>query len=229
MTDSSLFERAKLALTVASISQLPAPGAGEVAFAGRSNAGKSSAINVLVRQKRLAFVAKTPGKTRTIQFYSLDQLGFLVDLPGYGYAKVSESQRRQWHAVLEKYLASRDSLRGLVLLMDVRHPLTPLDRQMLAWFAPRGLPVHILLTKSDKLSRGAASKALEHVRAELIRSGFNVSVQLFSSIRRTGVDEVQSIVATWLGIASSPDACIDRRAQIKTPGSRGAPTGGKVP
>lgn len=229
MTDSSCFERAKLALTVASISQLPAPGAGEVAFAGRSNAGKSSAINVLVRQKRLAFVAKTPGKTRTIQFYSLEQAGFLVDLPGYGYAKVSESQRRQWHTVLENYLAKRDSLRGLVLLMDIRHPLTSLDRQMLEWFAPRGLPMHILLTKSDKISRAAAATTLQRVRAELASGGFAASVQLFSSLHRTGTDGVRSIVASWLGIPLNPGVCSSRTAQIKTPGSRGAPTGGKVP
>ncbi len=200
MTIPPLFQKVELALTVGQISQLPPPGAGEIAFAGRSNAGKSSAINTLVERKGLAFVAKTPGKTRTIQFYSIGDAGFLVDLPGYGYAKVSEVQRRQWHRLLEEYLTTRASLRALVLIMDIRHPLTPLDRQMLAWFAPRGLPVHILLTKSDKLSRGDAKSTLLQVRAELAANFPMGSAQLFSSLHRTGTEDARAVIADWLGV-----------------------------
>ncbi len=152
----SVFDHAKLLRTVAELDQLPLPSGREVAFAGRSNAGKSSAINAITRRKRLAYVARQPGKTRTIQLYEVSPERFLVDLPGYGYARVSESVRKQWGRLVDGYLAQRAALQGLILIMDVRHPLTPLDRHLLAWFAPRGIPVHILLTKADKLSRNQA-------------------------------------------------------------------------
>src|SRR4030066_134517 len=139
----------------------------EIAFAGRSNAGKSSAINTLVDHNRLAFVSKTPGRTQQINFFSLPGGAFLVDLPGYGYAKVQRELRAHWEQLLSTYLQTRGSLFGMVLIMDTRHPLTPLDGQMLNWFASTGKPVHVLLSKSDKLSRQEGQKTLGAVRASL--------------------------------------------------------------
>lgn len=170
----------------------------EVAFAGRSNAGKSSAINTLTRQRQLARASKTPGRTQLINFFQLDEDRRLVDLPGYGYAKVPEAMKLAWQRHLSHYLRERGCLRGLVLLMDVRHPLTTYDRNMLEWAQERTLPVHILLTKCDKLSRGAASKALLAVRQTLKQEGSIASVQLFSSLHRIGLDEAALQLADWL-------------------------------
>ena len=156
-------------MSVARSQELPSATLREVAFAGRSNAGKSSAINVLADQNRLAFVSKTPGRTQLINFFRCGDAGYLVDLPGYGYAQVPEAVRRQWRGLLEDYLTRRASLVGLVLIMDARHPLTELDRQMLAWFAPTGRPVHVLLTKSDKLTRSEAALDLVAHQAGLGR------------------------------------------------------------
>ncbi len=180
----------------------------EIAFAGRSNAGKSSAINTLVGHTRLAFVSKTPGRTQLINIFRMNNGAALVDLPGYGYAKVPEAIRKQWVKLLENYLTQRDSLIGLILIMDSRHPLTPLDQQMLGWFAPTGRPVHVLLTKSDKLTRGPAAQTLARVRKDLAAWGPNITVQLFSSLKKTGTDEVEKIVGSWLGLGTpeSPDA-----------------------
>jgi len=172
----------------------------EIAFAGRSNAGKSSAINTIAGHTRLAFVSKTPGRTQLINFFRLNCGAALVDLPGYGYAKVPESVRRQWQGLLESYLRRRENLVGLVLIMDSRHPLKPLDLQMIGWYAPSGRPIHILLTKSDKLSRNQASAALALVRRELAGMGEQVTVQLFSSLSKTGTEKVESTVARWLGL-----------------------------
>jgi GTP-binding protein len=182
--------------SAATLDQLPASRI-EVAFAGRSNAGKSSAINALAGHKRLAFVSKTPGRTQLINFFSVDEGRFVVDLPGYGYAKVPPEVRERWERVLSAYLQGREALAGLVLIMDIRHPLTPLDRRMLDWFLPRGLPVHILLTKADKLSRGAAHKTLQAVRSAL-KDAPLVSVQLFSSLARQGVEEAEGVIVNWL-------------------------------
>lgn len=176
----------------------PEDGCVEVAFAGRSNAGKSSAINTLANHNRLAFVSKQPGRTQLINFFALGKGAHLVDLPGYGYAKVPEAMRKHWQHVLATYLATRPSLRGLVLVMDSRHPLTPLDRQMLDWFCPTGKPVHVLLTKSDKLSRSDAMKTLAAVRKDLQAAWGNCTVQLFSSLKKQGVDEVEKVVGPWL-------------------------------
>ncbi len=170
----------------------------EVAFAGRSNAGKSSAINTLANHNRLAFVSKQPGRTQLINFFTLGNGAHLVDLPGYGYAKVPEAMRKHWQNVLATYLSTRPSLRGLVLVMDSRHPLTPLDCQMLDWFCPTGKPVHVLLTKSDKLSRSEAMKTLSSVRKELQQQWRNCTVQLFSSLKKQGVEEVEKVVGPWL-------------------------------
>jgi len=170
----------------------------EIAFAGRSNAGKSSALNTLANHNRLAFVSKQPGRTQLINFFALGNDRYLVDLPGYGYAKVPQAMREHWQQTLSAYLSQRSSLTGLVLVMDCRHPLTPLDRQMLDWFCPSGKPVHVLLTKSDKLSRNAANQTLLAVRKELDKLWGNCSVQLFSSLKKQGVEEAESVIGQWL-------------------------------
>lgn len=195
-----LFRNAQFEISIAKPSGLPPAGGAEIAFAGRSNAGKSSAINTLASHVRLAFVSKTPGRTQLINFFRLNCGAVLVDLPGYGYAAVPERVKQQWQGLMEKYLKERESLIGLVLIMDVRRPLTELDRRMLDWFLPSGRPVHVLLTKSDKLSRGAASAALHEVRRALAPHGDQVTVQLFSSLKKSGVEEVERVVGGWLGL-----------------------------
>ena len=169
----------------------------EVAFAGRSNAGKSSAINTLARHK-LAFVSKTPGRTQLLNFFRISSGNYLVDLPGYGYAEVPHAVREHWQATLARYLETRQELAGLVMIMDVRHPLTPLDVQMLAWYGPSGRPIHILLTKSDKLSKNPAAATLQQVRAKLKDSYPQCTVQLFSSLKKTGIDEAEAVIGGWL-------------------------------
>ena len=172
----------------------------EVAFAGRSNAGKSSAINALTQQNALARTSRTPGRTQLINFFSVmnDESRRLVDLPGYGYAKVPEAVKLEWQKHLAEYLRNRFSLRGLVLLMDVRHPLTEFDQMMLDYADRRGMPVHILLTKADKLKKGPASAALQKVRSRLKEWEDLVSVQLFSSLKRDGVDTLSQKLNQWL-------------------------------
>ncbi|HEX4802798.1 MAG TPA: ribosome biogenesis GTP-binding protein YihA/YsxC [Myxococcaceae bacterium] len=195
------FRRAVFFRSVAALDQAP-DSAGEIAFAGRSNTGKSSAINALTGQ-RLAQVSKTPGRTRLINYYALESGRFLVDLPGYGYAKVPAAIRSPWENLLEGYLRNRPPLRGLALAMDVRHPLTELDRRMLDWFRATGKPVHVLLTKADKLSREAGRIVLQRIAKELGPLTDNASVQLFSSFRKTGLDEARATFETWL-TGSSP-------------------------
>lgn len=182
--------------SVAHLRDLPGSRA-EVAFAGRSNAGKSSAINLLTRKNRLAFTSKTPGRTQLINYFELGPDTFLVDLPGYGYAKVPPAVKAQWEALLSRYLQERTALVGMVLIMDARHPLTPLDRQMLEWFVPTGKPVHILLSKADKLSNSEKALTLKRVRQELAAQD-GVSVQLFSSLSRLGADEAAARIEGWL-------------------------------
>jgi GTP-binding protein len=194
----SLFANAVFTISAAKLSDLPPPSGAEIAFAGRSNAGKSSAINTLAGRTRLAFVSKTPGRTQLINFFRLENGAFLVDLPGYGYADVPEEIRRQWQGVLAAYLSRRSSICGLVLIMDARRPLTELDRQMLEWFGPTGKPIHILLTKADKLTRSEAAKILHATRAELVPWADQVSVQLFSSLKKTGAEEAERIIGSWL-------------------------------
>lgn len=168
----------------------------EVAFAGRSNAGKSSAINALTNQKQLARASKRPGRTQMINFFSLgnpDQR--LVDLPGYGYAAVPEAMKIVWQKELENYLIHRKSLQGLVLLMDIRHPLQHFDVMMLEWAYSRHLFVHVLLTKSDKLNRGPAHKVLLEIKDRLKEMKLNFSIQLFSSLNKQGLEELSSVMA----------------------------------
>jgi GTP-binding protein len=199
----SLFQNAAFYISAHQLGDLPPPNGVEIAFAGRSNAGKSSALNTLANHNRLAYVSKQPGRTQLINFFSLNpdrgDDKFLVDLPGYGYAKVPESVRKHWQMVLSTYLTERSSLVGLVLVMDSRHPLTPLDKQMLDWFCHSGKPVHVLLTKSDKLSRNEAKQTLLKVRKELTQTwGENVTVQLFSSSKKLGVEETEKMIGAWL-------------------------------
>jgi GTP-binding protein len=185
--------------SVNSLAQLPPDTGREVAFAGRSNAGKSSALNVLTGQRQLARVSKTPGRTQLLNFFQVEPERYLVDLPGYGYAQVPDAIRQHWRLLLERYLRERLALRGLMLLMDIRHPLTPLDRQLLDGCAHRQLPAHILLTKADKLGRGAAQTALQQVQKALKRDYPLTSAQLFSAPTALGVDEAHARLDEWLG------------------------------
>ena len=190
----SLFQNAKFHTSANALTDLPAHGGVEIAFAGRSNAGKSSAINTLANRSRLAYVSKTPGRTQLINFFELGNDRYLVDLPGYGFADVPEKIRLHWQKILSAYLMTRVPLVGLVLIMDARHPLTKLDNQMLEWFATTAKPVHILLTKADKLSRQEATNTLRQVRAELQDSFPQCTVQLFSSLKRQGLEEAESAI-----------------------------------
>lgn len=162
----------------------------EVAFAGRSNAGKSSAINMLTRQNSLARTSKTPGRTQLLNFFEINAELRLVDLPGYGFAQVPLAVKREWHAMMETYLAKRVSLCGIVLVMDIRHPLSEFDWQMLEWSQHRGVTVHILLTKADKLSFSNAKSTLLSVQKALIHLKTGVTIQLFSALKKSGMDEV---------------------------------------
>ena len=195
MTAKSVLNLAHFHTSVAHLRDLPAS-RGEVAFAGRSNAGKSSALNLLTRVKRLAFTSKTPGRTQLINFFALGPELYLVDLPGYGYARVPPEVKAQWENLLSRYLLERQSLLGMVLIMDARHPLMPLDTLMLDWFTPTGKPVHILLSKADKLSNNERVQTLRHVR-QALDAYPNVTVQLFSSLSRQGSDEAGQVIESW--------------------------------
>jgi GTP-binding protein len=194
-----LYRQAQFVMSAAQLDQLPPDEGFEVAFAGRSNAGKSSAINRITSQKTLARTSKTPGRTQLINFFRLDDERRLVDLPGYGYAKVSEAIKLRWQATMEAYLSTRQSLRGLILLMDVRHPLKEVDQQLLNWCWHVHMPVHVLLTKADKLKRGQAQTAMLTLRKTLEAQAppDTTSVQLFSALKGTGVDEVQGVLDRW--------------------------------
>lgn len=194
------FRHARFLLSVARPEQAPPDRGSEVAFAGRSNAGKSSALNAVAGVRGLARTSKTPGRTQLINFFGLDEDRRLVDLPGYGYARVPEAQRRAWRGLMEGYFTGRRSLRGLVLVMDARHPLKPFDAQMLDWCRYRGLPVHVLLTKADKLSRNQGLKVLSQVRRSLPEGA---TAQLFSALKGTGVEEAQMRIAGLLDRADS--------------------------
>ena len=192
------FRATSFLISAAKISQCPDDSGGEVAFAGRSNAGKSSAINCLTGNKKLARTSKTPGRTQLLNFFSLSEGSRLVDLPGYGFAKVPEKIKRDWNRLMENYLKYRQSLRGLILLMDCRHPLQPFDQQMLAWAMAAQMPTHILLTKSDKMKKGPAKANLLGVSSEIEVYGGLVSVQLFSAEKNIGLSELTGTLNFWL-------------------------------
>lgn len=199
---SELYRSAHYTVSATQLSQLPPDLGYEVAFAGRSNAGKSSAINTITGIKALARISKTPGRTQMINFFHLDDERALVDLPGYGYAKVPEKMKLKWQATLSKYLETRQSLRGLMLMMDIRHPLKNFDLQMLGWAKQAELPIHILLTKSDKLGRGAGGNALQQVRKELKEADLEASVQLFSSLNHQGRNEAIQVLDEWFELST---------------------------
>jgi len=179
------------------MSHVPADDAFEVVFAGRSNSGKSSALNALCDQKSLARTSKTPGRTQHLVFFALDDSHRLVDLPGYGYAKVSANMRRRWQETLDEYLSTRKSLKGMVLMMDSRHPLKEFDQQLLEWCDYQGLPVLVLLTKADKLKNGPAKNTLLQVKKDLSDLP-RVTVQLFSALKHTGVELARRHILDWL-------------------------------
>lgn len=199
------FSKATFLQSASALENAPADLGSEVAFAGRSNSGKSSAINTLTRQGKLARTSRTPGRTQLINFFSISESQRLVDLPGYGFAKVPLAVKKKWNLQLERYLQYRQSLRGLVMLMDIRHPLTEPDQQMLGWAIAASMPVHILLTKSDKLKRGPAMNTLQAVRSSLAAQAELISVQLFSSLKRDGVEELSAQLCRWLGEESAVD------------------------
>lgn len=180
--------------------QFPADVGAEVAFAGRSNAGKSSALNAITGRKDLARTSKTPGRTQLINFFALNEQQRLADLPGYGYAKVPEKMRDHWRQLMERYVETRASLAGVIIVMDSRHPLTEFDWQMLEWTGAQNLPVHLLLTKADKLGRGESMATLKKVRSSV---GAGVTAQLFSAVSKAGVDEARKEVLKMLATQPS--------------------------
>lgn len=192
------YQQAQFIKSVPDPAKAPPDTGREVAFAGRSNAGKSSALNAITGTRALARVSKTPGRTQHLVFFDLGAERRLVDLPGYGYARAGAAAQRRWQQAVERYLTRRRALRGLILVMDVRHPLTDFDHQLLKWCAHAGLPVHALLTKADKLKFGRAKATLLGVQRELATHYPNVSVQLFSASQRQGVEEVRAVLDRWL-------------------------------
>ncbi len=196
----NLLRQTTFATSANGLNQLPEDSIGEIAFAGRSNAGKSSALNLITGQKNLARTSKTPGRTQLINYFTVKEGLYLVDLPGYGYAKVPLPMREHWQKILQGYFESRTTLDGLIMLMDSRHPLTDLDRQMLHWCEFQELPTHILLTKADKLSKSEANNTLFKVRKSL-EADFTtpITVQLFSSTKpEIGLNEALNYLGSWI-------------------------------
>jgi GTP-binding protein len=191
------FRQAQFLISAETVAQCPADTGYEVAFAGRSNAGKSSAINALTDHKGLARTSKTPGRTQLINFFSLDIHRRLVDLPGYGYAKVSDSLKVKWQKHLNDYLHKRHCLKGLVLLMDIRHPLQEYDKMVIQWANKNDLPLHILLTKSDKLKPNAARNQVFQIKNALKAYGPNLSAQPFSALEKKGIKELEAVLNRW--------------------------------
>jgi len=192
------FGAATFSMSVAQLNRMPPDCGAEVAFAGRSNAGKSSAINALTGRRGLARSSKAPGRTRAINFFSLDERRRLVDLPGYGFARVPVVVKRQWGSLVEGYLNSRRSLVGVVALMDVRRPFTASDEQLMSWCRAARVPVLVTLTKADKLSRGKAASALRSARTYLAATGADAEAQLFSTLHGIGLGELRAHLAAWL-------------------------------
>ncbi len=204
----SLFQNARFVAGAVALSQLPSASMAEVAFAGRSNAGKSSAINALLGRKRLAFVSRTPGRTQQLNYFDLGNHRYLVDLPGYGYARVAKSDQARWEELLPAYLETRTTLHGVVIIMDIRHPVTELDELLLQIVAPTGKAIHVLLTKSDKLSRGAAHATLRAVQSELDSRFPPATAQLFSTHSGEGLDEARAVLAGWLRLTVAVPAAL---------------------
>lgn len=198
--DNRYYRQAHFLISAGKASQFP-QGGREVAFAGRSNAGKSSAINTLCDNKSLARTSKTPGRTRLVNFFELDEGHRLVDLPGYGFAKVPVAMKNEWQKLMTQYLSEQQPLNGLVVIMDIRHPLNDYDWQMLEWCDHFQLPAHILLTKADKIKRGAQQNSLLKTRKLLKEAEVNASVQTFSALKKTGLDELVAKLNGWLELS----------------------------
>ncbi|WOG28006.1 ribosome biogenesis GTP-binding protein YihA/YsxC [Endozoicomonas sp. 8E] len=190
------YRKAKFLTSAPKLKLCPPDNGREVAFAGRSNAGKSSALNTLTGSK-IARTSKTPGRTQLINYFNIEESIHLVDLPGYGYAKVPEAMKIEWQKHLDDYLTNRKSLVGLVLLVDIRHPLKEFDRMMVQWSIESKMPLHILLTKSDKFKSGVAKQSLNNLKRELSEYP-QISIQLFSALKKTGVDQLAQRLDTWL-------------------------------
>lgn len=199
-----VYHQAKFINSAPRLKDAPPDQGMEIAFAGRSNAGKSSAINTLVQQNALARVSKTPGRTQLLNFFEIDPQRKLVDLPGFGYAKVPESMKKDWQQMMESYLKNRQALCGIVLVMDIRHPMTEFDWQMVEWCEHAKLPLHILLTKADKLKFGAAKSTLLQVQRELSRAEIVVTLQLFSALNKVGIDDVHQVLDEWFQFSQEP-------------------------
>ncbi|NIM29306.1 MAG: YihA family ribosome biogenesis GTP-binding protein [Gammaproteobacteria bacterium] len=198
------YRQARFLKGVARLSALPPDAGAEVAFAGRSNAGKSSVINALTGRASLARISKTPGRTQLLNFFELDDARRLVDLPGYGYANVPMAVKRRWASLVEGYLSARRSLVGVVLIMDARRPFTDADMQLLEWCRHAGVATHVLLNKADKLSRGAGARVLAEAR-ERLAAGNGDQVQLFSATRRRGIEALGARLDAWLGYGEAAD------------------------
>jgi GTP-binding protein len=195
--DNRFYRQAHFLISAGKAKQFPQSGS-EVAFSGRSNAGKSSAINTLCDNKGLARTSKTPGRTRLVNFFELDEQRRLVDLPGYGFAKVPVAMKNEWEKLMTQYLSDQQALKGLVVIMDIRHPLNDYDWQMLEWCQHYQLPTHVLLTKADKIKRGSQQNSLLKTRKLLKEADINASVQIFSALKKTGLDELVAKLNDWL-------------------------------
>ena len=214
------FDSARFLTSAQHLQQSPPDSGAEVAFAGRSNAGKSSAMNALTRNSKLARTSKTPGRTQLINYFSLSTENCrLVDLPGYGYAKVNRDMKEDWEKNIGEYLADRHSLKGIVLVMDVRHPMTEFDEMMVRWAIQTQMPLRALLTKSDKLKKGPAKSTLMRVRSQLQSQANWLSAQLFSSLKKDGVAELEGWLREQMEPEAEPDSTAD--AHPETPDSPG--------
>ena len=200
------FRKVHFVTSAPDIRHLPNDGGVEVAFAGRSNAGKSSALNALTQQKNLARTSKTPGRTQLINLFELEPGKRLVDLPGYGYAQVPEEMKRKWQESLTEYLQKRESLKGLVILMDIRHPLKDIDRQLLNWAVSNDLEVLVLLTKADKFNPAPRKTIVQQVRRDVVRFGGNVRVEAFSALKGLGIDTLAEVLTGWYLSAEADNA-----------------------
>jgi GTP-binding protein len=214
---SNLFRDIHFVLSATALAQLPPDAGIEVAFVGRSNAGKSSAINAITARKGLARTSKTPGRTTAINVFAVDERRRLLDLPGFGYARVPESVSRRWMQLVSQYLQSRRSLAGLILLIDVRRLPGAQENALLAWCRDNAIPTHVLLAKSDKLGRGSNAEALRRLQTELLAYGPQVTAQLFSALRREGLAQARGILVDWLRMV--PDG------QKKAPANKGREPG----
>ena len=194
------FENAAFRISAPDISHLTDDSGIEIAFAGRSNAGKSSALNALTRQKSLARTSKTPGRTQLINVFEIEEGKRLIDLPGYGFAKVPYEVKKKWQKALGEYLQKRESLKGIVVLMDIRHPLKDLDKQLILWAIESEIPVLALLTKADKLKQGVRSKTVKDVKAAIVEFGGDVTVMAFSSLKLTGLPELKHKLTEWYAV-----------------------------